>query len=160
MNLLNSEDKGIIRELQQDIPVTERPFKVIAEKLGLSEEYLINRIKYYLKKGYIRRFGAALRHREMGLTYNPMIVLKVRENKIEEAGRKLASFKQVTHCYQRRPQEDFPYNLYAMVHCQHKRECENLLKEILKAVEGIEDYLVLYSTEELKKTSMKYFIDG
>jgi len=155
---LSELDKKIIRELQQDMPVVPRPFEKVAEKLGITEEEILEKIKFYKEKGYIRRFGAALRHREMGLTANPMIVMKVSDDIVEKVGKQVASFSQVTHCYQRPPQPEFPFNLFAMIHCPTKEECEQLAKKIVESVD-VEDYKLLYSTQELKKTSMKYFHD-
>ena len=155
---LREVDKCIIREIQQDIPLISRPFKKIAEKIGVTEEEIIEKLNLYKERGYVRRFGAALRHREMGLTANPMIVMRVADDIIEEVGKQVASFSQVTHCYQRIPQPEFPFNLFAMIHCPTKAECEELAEIIIESVD-VAEHKLLYSTQELKKTSMKYFID-
>ena len=42
--------------------------------------------------------------------------LKSRHSTSAEAGRRLAQFHAVSHCYERRTFEGWPYNLYAMVH--------------------------------------------
>lgn len=156
--MLSDLDKKIVRELQQDLPLVPRPYKVIAEKLGLTEAEFLKKINFFKEKGYIRRIGAALRHRKIGLTVNPMIVMRVLEKELDTVGKKIASFPQVTHCYNRPPAVDFPYNLYAMIHCESKEESETLVQEII-SFDAIKDYTLLYSTRELKKTSMKYFLD-
>ena len=107
--MLSDLDKAIIREIQEDLPLIPQPYLEIAGRLGISEEQLLQRIEYLQEKGYIRRFGAALRHREMGLKANPMIIMRVPEERIEEVGNKLASLDRVTHCYQGRC--CLPYNL-------------------------------------------------
>ncbi|MFZ7102358.1 MAG: Lrp/AsnC family transcriptional regulator [Peptococcaceae bacterium] len=151
-------DKAIIRELQEDIPVVSRPYQVIARRLGITEEALLEKIKEFQQKGFIRRYGAALRHREMGLKANPMIVWKVPEEKVEEVGKKLASFPQVTHCYYRAMLPKLPYNVFSMIHGETKEECYQLAAEMAGLV-GIENYDLLFSERELKKTSMKYFTE-
>lgn len=149
-------DKAIIRELQEDIPLVARPYQVIAEKLGISEALLLEKIKEFQQKGYIRRYGAALRHREMGLKANPMIVWQVPEERVEEVGTKLASFDQVTHCYHRAMLPELPYNIFAMIHCETIEECYQLAAEMAEII-NIQKYDLLFSQQELKKTSMKYF---
>ncbi|NLT95995.1 MAG: Lrp/AsnC family transcriptional regulator [Clostridia bacterium] len=151
-------DKAIIREIQEDIPLVSQPFLEIAHRLGISEEQLLQRIKFLQEKGYIRRFGAALRHREMGLKANPMIIMRVPEERIDEVGTKLASLDRVTHCYQRPMLPFLPYNLFVMIHAETKEECFVLAREMAELV-GVGDYRLLFSEKELKKTSMRYFLE-
>lgn len=151
-------DKAIIREIQEDIPLVPQPYQEIAQRLGISEEKLLQRIKDLQEKGCIRRFGAALRHREMGLKANPMIIWRVPEERIEEVGAKLAAFDRITHCYQRPMLPHLPYNVFSMIHAETKKECYELAREIANIVD-IEDYDLLFSEKELKKTSMKYFLE-
>ncbi|MDN5323115.1 MAG: siroheme decarboxylase [Clostridia bacterium] len=151
-------DKAIIRELQEDLPLVPQPYKVIANRLGINEEDLIGKIKEFQEKGYIRRYGAALRHREMGIKANPMIVWQVPEEKIEEVGKKLAAFPHVTHCYHRPMLPKLPYNVFSMIHAETREQCFVLAQEMAEAI-GIDKYDLLFSEEELKKTSMKYFIE-
>ena len=151
-------DKDIIRELQGNIPLEPRPFLSIAQKLGIPEEMLLEKIREFLEVGYIRRFGAALRHREMGLKANPMIVWQVPEQLIDVVGSKIVAYPQVTHCYHRPPLPHFPYNLFSMIHSETEKECFDLAEKISRET-GITEYQLLFSTRELKKTSMKYFME-
>ena len=70
----------------------------------------------------------------------------------------MATFQEITHCYRRNPAPGWKYNLYTMVHASNEDECYTLVKEISKAV-GEDEYELLFSRKELKKTSMKYFED-
>ncbi|MFZ5942716.1 MAG: Lrp/AsnC family transcriptional regulator [Bacillota bacterium] len=151
-------DKAIIRQLQEDIPLVPRPYKEIAERLGIAEEELMMKIEEFQEKGYIRRFGAALRHREMGLKANPMIVWQVPGERVEEVGRQLASFAEVTHCYHRPMLPKLPYNVFSMIHAETKDQCYELAKAMAEKI-GITTYELLYSEKELKKTSMRYFLE-
>ena len=74
------------------------------------------RVKALKEKGVIRRFGATLYHQEAGFGANAMVAWVVPEERIEEVGRIMSEFREVTHCYQRAPQGDWKYNLYTMVH--------------------------------------------
>jgi siroheme decarboxylase len=154
--LLTDLDKRIIREIQKDLPITPRPFSDIAKKIGISEENLLNKIQDFLDNGYIRRFGATLRHRKVGINANAMSVWAVPNNDIERIGKIMASFKEVTHCYERYPMPDSEYNLFTMIHAKTREECLDIVERISDTT-GIKNYKLLFSTEEFKKTSMEYF---
>lgn len=149
----------LVRMLQGDIPLVSRPFLPVAQKLGISEKEVLGHIQRLQREGIIRRFGAALRHREAGITANAMIVWQLPREKLAAAGEKLASFPEVTHCYQRRPHPQWPYNLYAVVHCRTREACRTLAARLAAAI-GCNNYRLLFSTDELKKESMRYFIQG
>ena len=141
------------------MPITERPYKAIADSLGTTEEEVIAKINEFREKGYIRRFGATLRHREAGIMANGMGIWIVSKEDVQRVGKIMASFKEVTHCYERPTFSDWPYNVYTMIHGKTREDCEAVAKRISEAA-GIKDYKMLYSTKEFKKTSMKYFEDG
>ena len=68
----------------------------------------------------------------------------------------MATFRGVSHCYQRPTYPDWPYNLFSMTHGRDRGECEAVLAAI-SAETGLTDYAVLYSTKEYKKTRVRYF---
>lgn len=154
--MLTEIEKKIIASIQEDMPVTEQPYAAIAEKLDITEAKLLDRLQDLSRRGVIRRFGATLRHQRAGFNANAMVAWKVDENRIKEVGQKMASFRQVSHCYRRNPTADWPYNLYTMVHANDERACHQTAKKMSRAT-SVEDYTLLFSREELKKTSMVYF---
>ncbi|MGI0066765.1 MAG: Lrp/AsnC family transcriptional regulator, partial [Nitrosotalea sp.] len=141
--IATEEEKDYIRELQKDLEVIERPFLKSAQKLGITEEQLLEKIKLYEETGIMRRFAAILRHREVGFTANGMIVWQVPDERIEEVGSKLGSFPQISHCYQRPVYQDWPYSVFSMVHCKSIKEAEDMAKEIQKQVQ-VDDYRILF----------------
>jgi len=155
---LSEEEKRIIKETQFDLPLTERPFKEQAEKLGLSEEELVGKLKQFKEEGFMRRFAGILNHRKAGFKANGMVVWKVPEDRVEEVGRILASYKAVTHCYLRNTNEYWHYNLFSMVHGKSKEEVEDIVSDMRRET-GIDDYYILYSTKEFKKVRLKYFTE-
>jgi DNA-binding Lrp family transcriptional regulator len=157
--MLTDLEKKIIASIQEDIAVTERPYQNISKKLGISEETLLENLKNLCNRGYIRRFGATLRHQRTGFTANAMAAWQVDENLIEKVGSKMASFRQVSHCYRRNPTNGWPYNLYTMIHANDEESCQQTAREMSKAA-GISSYTLLFSRKELKKTSMVYFPSG
>jgi len=152
------DDKQFIRELQKDMEITDRPFLKSAQTLGISEEELFEKMKHYEEIGVMRRFAAILRHRDVGFVANGMIVWKVPEDRIEQVGEKLGAFPQVSHCYQRPVYPDWPYNVFSMIHCKSKDEANYVAKTIQNQID-VDDYMILFSAKEFKKTRVEYFVE-
>lgn len=154
--MLDLLEKAIIRRLSEDLPLDSEPYKIIAEELGVSEEILLKKVQELHNKQIIRRVSGILYHRKSGYNANAMVVWIVPEDKVDKVGKTLSYFKEITHCYERPTFQDWPYNLFTMIHSETKEECENHIKKISEVI-NIKDYKVLYSTKELKKSSIKYF---
>ncbi len=154
--MLTDLEKKVIASIQEDIAIVKRPYSEISEALGISEETLLATLDDLCKRGVIRRFGATLRHQQTGYNANAMVAWQVDEDRVEDVGRTLAAFRQVSHCYRRNPTGSWPYNLYTMVHASDEDACRKTAREMAAAA-GVENYTLLFSREELKKTSMVYF---
>ena len=154
--MLTELEKKIIASIQEDMQITERPYLAISKKLGITETELLDRLKDLSQRGVIRRFGATLRHQRAGFSANAMVAWKVEEDRIVEVGQKMATFDQVSHCYRRNPTPDWPYNLYTMVHAVSEQACRETARKMSTAT-SVQDYTLLFSRQELKKTSMVYF---
>ncbi|MBU1054661.1 MAG: Lrp/AsnC family transcriptional regulator [Proteobacteria bacterium] len=154
--MLTELEKKIIASIQGDMPVLKRPYAKIAKQLNITEEILLSTLNRLLEKGVIRRFGATLCHQNSGFEANAMAAWEVDEDIVEQVGKKLASFRQVSHCYRRNPNKEWPYNLYTMVHAKTEESCLKTIRKMSEAT-GVKNYTVLFSRKELKKTSMQYF---
>ena len=152
------KDKEFIRELQKDLEIVDRPFLKAAQKLGMTEEELFQKLKHYEDIGVMRRFAAILRHRDVGFIANGMIVWKVPDERITEVGETLGSFPQISHCYQRPVYKDWPYNVFSMIHCKSEDEAKNMAKEIQNEIH-VDEYKILFSAREFKKTRVEYFVE-
>lgn len=158
---LSVEEKALARVLQGDVPDGLTPFARIVERLAergvsASEEWVIERTRMWVDSGVIRRFGAAIKHHKTGFAANAMGVWTAPEERIEEVGPIMASFKEVSHCYQRPSAPTWPANLYTMIHGRTREECEDVARRIQQAA-GLPEPRLLYSVREFKKTSMRYF---
>ncbi len=155
----SEQDKEYIRHLQKDLDIVDRPFLKASESLGITEEELFEKAKYYEEIGVMRRFAAILRHRDAGFVANGMIVWKVPEDRIEEVGENLGAFPQVSHCYQRPSYPDWPYNVFSMIHCKSKDEAADVAKTIQNQI-NVDEYTILFSEREFKKTRVEYFVEN
>ncbi|MCX7780450.1 MAG: AsnC family transcriptional regulator [Negativicutes bacterium] len=157
--MLEALDKRIIAALQDDLPITPRPYREIAERVGVGEREIIERLRRYRQQGYLRKMGAVLRHREVGFFANALCAWRIPPDKIAEAGEKMSSCSAVTHCYARETHSDWPYNLYVMLHAQTREECRAQAAELAR-ITGYDDYIMLFSTKEWKKSNVRYFQEG
>ena len=153
------QDKDFIRELQKDMEIIDEPFVKAANNLGITEKELFEKMKYYEEIGVMRRFAAILRHRQVGFTANGMIVWKVPEDRISEVGETLGSFPQISHCYERPTYADWPYNVFSMIHCKTHEEANDMAKKIQDQIH-VNDYRILFSSREFKKTRVEYFVEN
>lgn len=154
--MLSKLDKNIISLISQDFPLVKEPFRNLALQLGIKEQALLERIKFYKKEGLMRKFCASLNHKKIGFAYNAMAVWNIQNSLITKAGNIMAAFTAVSHCYQRKKAPDWNYNLYSMVHAKTKKGCMDVIKKISKKL-ACKDYRILFSSAEYKKSAPKYF---
>ncbi len=147
-------DLELLKEAQDGLLLTARPYFVLGKKLGISEEEVIGRFRALENEGVIRRFAATIGHRALGIVANAMIVWIVPSEQVEQTGKIFAAVDDVTHCYERAIATDWPYNLYTMVHSRNREDCLRIADH-LSSVSGIKDYRVLFSEREYKKTSAR-----
>ena len=150
-NALTEADRTRIHIACDDIPHTLTPFK----DWGVS----CDELREDLAAKRMRRFGAILRHQDAGFPCNAMVCFMLDEGTLansESAGSLLAKKHYVSHCYERPSFENFPYNLYAMMHAQTPEELDGYIKESVALLDNPE-YVVLHSLKELKKTSFRFF---
>ncbi|TGE37577.1 Lrp/AsnC family transcriptional regulator [Desulfosporosinus fructosivorans] len=155
---LTDEDIALIQVLQGNLPDSQTPFTVLAESLQWQVDDVISIASRLLEAKVIRRFGAVLRHQKAGFVANSMGVWQVAPERAAEVGETMARFKEVSHCYQRPTLPDWPYNLFTMVHGRTAEDCKDVMKRISLAT-GVTTYSMLFSTAELKKSSMQYFLE-
>jgi len=147
-------DLELLKVAQDGLDLTERPYRVWGEVLGMREEEIIYRLRAMEEEGIIRRFAATIGHRALGILANALIAWRVPPEKVDEAGAIFAAAEEVTHCYERATAQDWPYNIYTMVHSRSREECLQIA-EGLSSRSGISDHIVLFSEKEYKKISAR-----
>ncbi|MDD4873749.1 MAG: hypothetical protein PHE15_02085 [Dehalococcoidales bacterium] len=154
---LSPEDKKIINEIQQDLPLVSQPFAGMSANLGIGEEEFLSRCQSLGQRGIMRRFGAAVNHRKAGYIANAMTCWQVSPDKVEDIGKKLSAQTQVSHCYERKTNPLWRYNMFAMIHGYSEDECRQVAEKVSSET-GLNDYTMLFSTREIKKTRIKYIV--
>ncbi|NPA40207.1 MAG: Lrp/AsnC family transcriptional regulator [Thermodesulfobacteria bacterium] len=154
---LSNLDIKLVKALQEPLPVEKEPFKKIARRVGVEEDYIFNWLKEMESYNALRRFGALLKHDKVGFKFNIMVAWRVAEDEIESIASKLVSLPFVSHCYERVSYPNWRYNLYTMCHFKTEDGIE-ALKEVVKEVSP-EEVAFLKTIKELKKKRLKLFYD-
>ena len=152
--MADDTDIQLLKQIQDGIPLTERPYRDIGDALSISEDEVIERLKMLMEEKKIRRFAASVAHRKIGINSNAMTVWRVPPERVDEVGPIMAAFPEVTHCYERPTFADWPYNVFTMIHGYTEQQCESAI-EAIKEKTGLDDYVILYSEKEFKKTGTR-----
>lgn len=153
---LNDEQKKLVRVIQGNIPLAEASYSQIAHQIDWSETQVMDQIREWLSGNVIRRMGAIVQHRRVGFHANGMAVFATNGESVEEIGHKIARYSKVTHCCHRQTFPGWPYNLFAMVHDDTESKVRAHVETLAQRF-GIKDYEILFSTQEYKKVSPRYF---
>ena len=155
---LSELDVAVIRATQGPMEVVHEPYAAAAAELGIAQERLLDHLGGMRERRALRRVAAILFHRRAGFSANGMGVWRVPEERVMELGPRMASFRGISHCYQRPTYPDWPYSLFTMAHGRSKGECDAILDSIADDT-GIEERRTLYSSTEFKKIRLLYFTD-
>jgi len=153
---LTPAETDCVRVLQRELPLQPRPFDALAKSSGIAADDLISTAKTLLKRGQMRRFGAAIQVRKPGFSTSAMGVWIVPDADVDDVGAKMSQNRAVSHCYLRPVYNDWPYNLYTIVHGRSIDECESIIND-LAIDSGVSEKQALYPTKEYKKARLNYF---
>ncbi|MBP1711444.1 MAG: AsnC family transcriptional regulator [Deltaproteobacteria bacterium] len=141
---MDNIDKIILNILQNEFPLKERPFLIVAGRCGISEEEAISRIQKMKEEGIIRRIGAVFDGAKLGRV-STLCAARVPPEKIEDFVQIVNSSKGVTHNYLR----DHDYNIWFTVSAPTALELESFLKDV-KEKSGVTDILDMRAVRTFK----------
>ncbi|MBI5869930.1 MAG: Lrp/AsnC family transcriptional regulator [Actinobacteria bacterium] len=118
-------DKKIVTLIQAGFPVSARPYAEIGEKVGISEDEVILRIKGIKESGEIRRMGASFDSRKLGYS-STLCAVHVPSEKLEEAVEVVNSYLNVTHNYER----NHHYNMWFTCIAPNRERISEILSEM------------------------------
>lgn len=144
--------------LERGLPLASRPWQVLAEQAGMSEERVMACVRRWQADGMIKRLGLVVKHRRLGIQANAMVVWNVPDARVAEVGRRLAHETAVTLCY-RRPRRlpEWPYNLFSMIHGTRRERVEAELAALIER-QGLGDleHRMLFSTQAYRQCGGRY----
>lgn len=124
---LTALERRILNRIQKDIPFTTRPWAALAKALKTTEPLLLERIAFLKKKGIIRRISAAFNSRKLSCV-STLVALKTASSNVKAIARKLNSYPEVTHNYQRAG----AYNLWFTLVAGDKKRLTQIIRQIEK----------------------------
>ncbi len=154
---LDPLDRRIIEATQAGLPLCAEPYAAVADRLGLSQDLVLDRLRSLLARGVIRRIGAVPNHYALGYRANGMSVWDLPDELARGLGREVGALDFVSHCYLRpRHRPLWPYNLFAMVHGKSRPEVAAKVAEIADLLgDACRGHDLLYSSRILKKTGLR-----
>jgi DNA-binding Lrp family transcriptional regulator len=141
---MDKVDERILKEIQHDFAIEERPYKVLSSKLGIEEKEIIRKVKRMRERGVIRRLGASVNSRKIGMV-TTLIAMKVPPNELNRIAQIINKYKEVTHNYSR----EHEFNLWFTLTTKGEDELQWVIDKI-KRETGIHQILNLPTIREFK----------
>ncbi|MBC2704329.1 AsnC family transcriptional regulator [Desulfobacula sp.] len=144
MSVINDKNRKILNNIQVDFPIDSRPYKILAQKLGLSEDELIKRIHQMKENMLIRRIGGNFSPDRLGY-HSTLCAAKVSEDKMKLFTKTVNAYSGVTHNYKR----DHEFNIWFTFIAPSVEIIKTNLEQIIKTT-GVETILNLPATRVFK----------
>ncbi|MGD2184906.1 MAG: AsnC family transcriptional regulator [Desulfobacterales bacterium] len=141
---IDDVDRDILNKIQSDFPITSRPYRTIAEDLGLSENEVLRRVSRLKASGIIRRIGGNFTPEKLGFV-STLCAAKVPEDKVSHFAEVVNRYPGVTHNYRRQNK----FNIWFTFIAPSMDEINTSLQQIA-AETGITDILNLPATRVFK----------
>ncbi|MBE8539954.1 Lrp/AsnC family transcriptional regulator [Geoglobus acetivorans] len=141
-------DGKMLRDMERNFSVEERPFRKFAEKYGYSEAELADLVSELIEKRVVRDFYAVLNGHNAGFRENGMNLIKTDEPE-KVAKKLLRDIPEITHLVQREVPENWNYPVYFMIHAVNREIIEQVADRARRA-EGVEELEILYSLKSFK----------
>jgi len=147
-------DQAVLRTMQDGIPILKEPFAEVAKKIGISQDEVIARLKRLVNDGVIRRFGVSVNQRKVGIVANALVAWRAPQNRVEEVGKAMSNYREITHCYERQIiPEKWKYNVFTVIHGYDQKSVKQFIERLSKEI-GLKECLVLFSVKQFKRTSV------
>ncbi len=117
-------DKHLLNDFQYGFPLEARPFKKIADRLGTTEDIVIDRLQELQDQGVVSRVGAVFRANSIGAS--TLAAMSVPEDRLEDIAAMVSSYSEVNHNYQR----EHHFNLWFVVTSCDEQALNLVLDEI------------------------------
>jgi len=154
---LSALDRRLLLEIQDGFPLSATPYRDIAAAVDADVGDVLDAIERLRAGGCIKRIGCVVNHITTGFDNNCMVVWDVPDDRLDELGERVGELPYVTLCYHRprRPEQDWPYNLFTMIHGRDADVVDGKIDELSTEYLPV-DHDRLYSTATLKQTGARY----
>lgn len=118
-------DRDIINGLHGGLAICERPYLEAAQRLGLQEDELIERLARLLKDGVLTRVGPLYQIERMGGAFT-LAALHASADQFEQVAQCVNAMPQVAHNYQR----EHDLNMWFVIATETPYEIEQVIRTI------------------------------
>ena len=146
-------DKALLTEVQKQFPIDHRPFQILGEKLGISEQQCLGRVARLKTDKVIRQLSAIFDTRALGYQ-STLAAMKADPARVDEAAEVVNQHPGVSHNYKRND----PFNIWFTVAVPPTDSLERVVK-ILHTLAKAEETIIL-PTLRLYKIGVKLDLTG
>lgn len=114
----------LLDRYQRGFPLVPRPFRQMAEDLGVTEAEILDLLGALKDEKAISRIGAVVRPNTIGAS--TLAAMRVPEAALEDTGARVGSRTEVNHCYSR----EHAYNLWFVVTARDRSEVRRVVDEL------------------------------
>lgn len=122
--MLTPIHKQLLNDYQQDFPLSPQPFLEIAEKLGVSEEFVIDAFSLLQEQSFVSRIGPIIQPNHIGIS--SLVAMVVPSEQLETCANIINQYSEVNHNYQR----DHRFNLWFVIIASDQKNLTELLSSI------------------------------
>jgi DNA-binding Lrp family transcriptional regulator len=149
---LMMDDEQMLSILQDDVVLITEPFSSVP---GLTVDEAMASLERLFNRGVVRKIAATVDYKKLGFAANAMAVYSVNESRVHQVGQELAKLHNVSHCYERKTFEGWPYNLFAMMHGPQIDALETSVRDFASHYR-IAQHELLTTVREFKKEPVKF----
>ena len=144
-------DRRIIDVLQNDFPLSERPYEIIARRLEIPCERLWDRVEKLMTRGVIRRIGASLDSHKFGFR-STLAAVSVKPALVEQAAAVIGGFPEVTHSYLR----DDRFNIWFTIIAVDDERIGQILEQIRSTLSLARSQVLSLPVKRLFKLNARF----
>lgn len=117
---IDDTDKALLNEVQSNFPVEPHPYRILGQRIGISEDNALERIEKLRELGIIRRIGASINSRGLGFV-STLVTARVPEELIESFVNTVNGYPGVTHNYLRKHDFNIWFTLISPSEAEKKK---------------------------------------
>ncbi len=117
-------DRRLLNDFQSAIPLSPRPYRVIAEQLGITEFEVIERLGRLTDSGTISRVGPVFRPKRVGVS--TLAAMAVPRERLDAVAAMVSSYAAVNHNYER----EHAFNLWFVLTAADQGRLSAVIAEI------------------------------
>jgi len=157
---LDRDERALVRLLQQELPLVERPFSALAQTLAecgydVDERWALERTQHLVESGAVRGIVATPRTR-VEPWRSALAVWRCPEDP-SAAGALIASFPEALHVFERRVPGGMA--IYSVIEGEGRAAIDRAIERI-RLAGALDAPRIAYPVPEYSRTPMRYFTEG